>query len=154
MRFQTALAVSVLTVLLAAAPASAQDVDTQTRHEIEAAHMRWVDALNGGDLDAFATLYTPSTIGVDAFGRQLGVNPEVLQTLHKKGITLTMPIEGVQALKGGPVVIAYGTFSSKYADPNVSPGQGNWVQVFERDGDIWKVRIVASSRSALAAQAK
>jgi hypothetical protein len=97
-------------------------------------------------------MYTPSTIGVDAFGRQLGLNPEILQTLHKKGITLAMPVEGVQALDGGHAVIAYGPFTSRYADPNVPPGQGNWVQVFERDGDAWKLRIVASSRSTLAAQ--
>lgn len=154
MRFQTALAMSALTASFAATPALAQDIDKQTRQQIEAVHMRWVEALNGGDLDAFSALYTPSTIGVDAFGRQLGMNPEVLQILHKKGITLTMPVEGVQALKGGEAMIAYGTFTSKYADPGLPPGQGNWVQVFERDGDMWKLRLVASSRSALAAQTK
>lgn len=154
MHLRTVLAVPVLAASLAAGAAFAQEVDTQTRRQIEAVHAKWVDALNGGDLDAFSTLYTPSTIGVDAFGRQLGVNPEILQALHKKGITLTMPVEGVQALQGGQAVIAYGTFTSKYADPSVPLGQGNWVQLFERDGGVWKVRIVASSRSPSAAQTK
>jgi hypothetical protein len=36
----------------------------------------------------------------------------------------------------------------------VPPGQGNWVQVFEREGDGWKIVAHASSRSALAAQMK
>jgi hypothetical protein len=48
--------------------------------------------------------------------------------------------------------MSYGTFISKYADQSVPPGQGNWVQVFERDGDAWKIIAHASSRSALAAQ--
>jgi hypothetical protein len=67
---------------------------------------------------------------------------------------LSFPIDGVQALKGGQAAIAYGTFTSKYTDPNVPPGQGNWVQVFERDGDASKIRAYASSRAALAAQLK
>jgi hypothetical protein len=99
-------------------------------------------------------LYTPSTIGVDAFGRTMGMNRELLQALHKRGITLSMPVDGVQALKGGQAAIAFGTFTSKYVDPNVPPGQGNWVQVFERDGNDWKIRVAASSRSALAAAIK
>ena len=61
-----------------------------------------------------------------------------------------MPIDSVQVLKGGQAAIAYGTFTSKYADPNTPPGQGNWVQVFERDGQGWKIVAHASSRAALA----
>ena len=93
-------------------------------------------------------------IGVDAFGRTIGPNPELLQVLHKRGITLSEPADGVQMLKGGQVAIAYGTFTSKYQDANVPPGEGNWVQVFERDGDGWKICATASSRSALAAKIK
>lgn len=83
-----------------------------------------------------------------------GVKMEFVQGLHKKGIVLSMPIEVVRALKGGQAAMAYGTFTSKYADPSVPPGQGDWVQVFERDGDSWKIAAHASSRSALAAQMK
>jgi hypothetical protein len=84
----------------------------------------------------------------------VGVNAEFVQGVHKKGIVLSMPIDGVQALKGGQAAIAYGTFTSKFTDPNVPPGQGNWVQIFEREGDGWKIVAHASSRSALAAQMK
>ena len=100
---------------------------------------------NKGDVDAFSTTYTPATVQIDAFGRTVGVNAEFVQGVHKKGIVLSMPIDGVQALKGGQAAIAYGTFTSKFTDPNVPPGQGNWVQVLEREGDGWK--IVASHTS-------
>ena len=153
MRFSTAFMAPVFAVALVM-PAFAQEADRQTRQQIEAVHQRWVDAVNKGDADAASTLYTPSTVGVDAFGRTMGVNTELLQALHKRGITLSMPVDGVQALKGGQAAIAFGTFTSKYADPNVPPGQGNWVQVFERDGNEWKIRVSASSRSALAATIK
>jgi ketosteroid isomerase-like protein len=154
MRVSAVLAVPAILVGLATGPAFAQAVDPQLRQQIEAVHTKWVDALNAGDLAAFATLYTPATIGVDAFGRQQGVNPDLLQALHRKGISISMPVEGVQALTGGQAAIAYGAFTTRYADPNLPVGQGNWVQVFERDGDAWKIRVVASSRSALAAQLK
>jgi ketosteroid isomerase-like protein len=154
MRLFAAFMVPVLVASLMADQVLAQELDQQTRQQIEAAHMKWVDAINTGDLDAFSSLYTPITIGVDAFGKQIGVNVELLQALHKNGITLSMPVEGVQALNGGQAAIAYGPFTSKYADPSVPPGQGNWVQVFEREGDAWKIRLVASSRSALAVKAK
>ena len=154
MRHFAAFMVPVLVASLMGNQVLAQEFDQQTRQQIEAAHMKWVDAINTGDLDAFSSLYTPITIGVDAFGKQIGVNVELLQGLHKSGITLSMPVEGVQALNGGQAAIAYGPFTSKYADPSVPPGQGNWVQVFEREGDAWKIRLVASSRSALAVKAK
>jgi ketosteroid isomerase-like protein len=135
-------------------PAFAQETDQQIRQQIEAVHMKWLEALNKGDVDAFSTTYTPATVQIDAFGRTVGVNAAFVQGVHKKGIVLSMPIDEVQALKGGQAAIAYGTFTSKFTDPNVPPGQGNWVQVFEREGDGWKIVAHASSRSALAAQMK
>lgn len=153
MRFATGFAALVLLAgQVISAPA--EEADQQTRQQIEGVHMKWLEAMNKGDVDAVSTTYTPHTVQIDAFGRTSGVDPQFVQGLHKKGIVVSMPIEGVQALKGGQSAFAYGTFTSKYADPNVPPGQGNWVQVFERDGDTWKIVAHASSRAALAAQMK
>jgi ketosteroid isomerase-like protein len=150
------LAKFVVLVLAAgwAMPAVAQEADQQIRQQIEAAHAKWLEALNRGDVDAISMVYTPSTVQIDAFGRTMGMNAEFVQALHKKGITLSMPIDDVRALKGGQAAMAYGTFTSKFTDPNVPPGQGNWLQVYERDGEGWKIVAHASSRSALAAQMK
>src|SRR4029077_8624837 len=87
----------------------------QMRQQIEAVHMKWLEALNEGDVDAFSTTYTPATVQIDAFGRTVGVNAEFVQGVQKKGIVLSMPIDGVQALKGGQAAIAYGTFTSARA---------------------------------------
>jgi hypothetical protein len=72
--------------------------DQQTRQQIEATHMKWLEALNQGDIDAIST---PNTIQIDTFGRTVGVNSEFVQALHEKGIALSMPIDGVRALKAG-----------------------------------------------------
>jgi ketosteroid isomerase-like protein len=152
MRFSRKFLVPVMAAGLIM-PVLAEEADQRARQQIEAVHMRWLEALNKGDVEAFSTTYTSATVQIDAFGRTVGVNAEFVKALNKKGITLTMPIDRVEALKGGQATIAYGTFTSKYADPNVPPGQGNWVQVFERDGESWKIVAHASSRS-LAAQTK
>jgi hypothetical protein len=65
-----------------------------------------------------------------------------------------LSIEGIRVLRGGETGLAHGTYTSKYADPNMTPGEGNWVQTFERDGDGWNIAAHASSRSALASQMK
>jgi hypothetical protein len=152
-RFSATFIIAVLAANLVM-PAAAQDADQQMRQQIEAVHVKWLEALNQGDVDAFSMVYTPSTVQIDAFGRTMGVNSELVQSLRKKGITISMPIDSVRALKGGQAAIAYGTFTSKFADPSVPPGQGNWVQVYERDGDGWKIVAHASSRSTLASQMK
>ena len=84
-----------------------------------------VEALNKGDIDAFARTYTADTIQIDAFGRTTGINAEFIQALQKMGVVLS--IEGIRVLRGGETGLAHGTYTSKYADPNMTPGEGNWV---------------------------
>jgi hypothetical protein len=54
-----------------------------------------------------------------------GVVIEFVQAVRSKGVTLNMSVHGVQAFKGGQAAMAYGTFISRFADPNVPPRQGN-----------------------------
>ena len=153
MRFSTAVLAPVLSIGLIA-PALAQEVDQQTRKQIEAVHTKWIEAINNGDARTVLALSAPNVISIDAFGRTTPSRiAELVEMVHKKGVTLSFPIEGIEPIKDGTVV-AYGTFTSKYTDPNIPPGQGNWVQVFERDGDSWKIRVYAASRSTLASQAR
>jgi hypothetical protein len=121
MRFFIKFALPVLAASLVM-PAIAQEADPQTRQQIETVHAKWLEGLNKGDVDAVSAAYTPSTVQIDAFGRMIGVSAEFVQGLHRKGTTLSMPIEGVRALKGGRTAIAYGTFTSKHADLTVPPG--------------------------------
>jgi hypothetical protein len=58
-------------------PALAEEAAQEVRQQIEAVHMKWLEALNKGDVEAFATMFTPATVQIDAFGRTLGVSPAV-----------------------------------------------------------------------------
>jgi ketosteroid isomerase-like protein len=137
MRFSTAVLTPLLSIGLIAS-ALAQEVEQQTRQQIEAAHTKWIDAINSGDANTVLSLSAPNVISIDAFGRTMPSRiAELIEMVHKKGIMLSFPIEGIELIKDGTVV-AYGSFTSKYTDPNIPPGQGNWVQVFERDGDSWR----------------
>jgi hypothetical protein len=83
MRFSIGLVAPALAVGLVM-PAAAQEADQQMRQQIEAAHMKWVDALNKGDVDSFSALLTPSSITIDAFGMSKGVDVERLQATSKR----------------------------------------------------------------------
>ena len=50
-----------------------------------------------------------------------GINAEFIQALQKKGLVLN--IEGIRVLRGGETGLAHGTYTSKYADPNMTPGR-------------------------------
>jgi ketosteroid isomerase-like protein len=144
--------VPVLVIGLAT-PTLAQTADQQMRQQVEAVHMKWRDAVNKGDGEGLATVLAPNGFGIDAFGKLVGVEAasERIKSIHKKGLVLTTMIDDVQPLKGGQVAVASGSFTSKFTDPSIPPGQGNWVQVYEREGDGWKIRVVASSRVTLPA---
>ena len=87
--------------------------------------MKWLEALNKDDVDPVSTVYTPSTVQIDAFGRAMSVNPKSVQAVHKKGIILTTPIDGAQALRGtSSAGIACGTFTSKVCRSECAAGTG------------------------------
>jgi hypothetical protein len=55
MRFPTARAALALVACLVM-PAFAQEADQQMRQQVEAVHMKWLEALNKGDVDARAAI--------------------------------------------------------------------------------------------------
>jgi hypothetical protein len=68
MRFSRKFLVPVMTAGLIM-PVLAEEADQRARQQIEAVHMRWLEALNKGDVEAFSTTYTSVTVQIDAFGR-------------------------------------------------------------------------------------
>jgi hypothetical protein len=71
MRFSTKFVVLVVATCLTV-PALAEEAGQEVRQQIEAVHMKWLEALNKGDVETVATVYTPATVQIDAFGRTLG----------------------------------------------------------------------------------
>jgi ketosteroid isomerase-like protein len=127
--------------------------DQQIRQQVEAVHITWREAINKGDGQSAAGVFTPNGIAVDAYGKLGGVSQalsERVQAVHKRGLNLTTTIdEVVQPLSGGQVVLASGTFTATYTDINLPSGRGNWIQVYEREGEGWKIRASAIARVVL-----
>jgi hypothetical protein len=104
MRFSTAVLAPVLSIGLIA-PALAQELDQQTRQQIEAIHTKWIDAINSGDAKTVMALSAPNVISIDAFGRTMPSRiAELVEMVHKKGVMLSFPIEGIEPIKDGTVV--------------------------------------------------
>jgi hypothetical protein len=71
------------------------------------------------------------------------------QMVRKMGINLTMKVEEVQSAFAGQGAIANGGYSATYIDNPATPQvQGNFFQVFEREGDAWKMRALTFTRLA------
>jgi ketosteroid isomerase-like protein len=143
------IVVPVLAIGLAL-PAVAQTADQQIRQQVESVHKKWVEAVNKGDAQSFAAVIAPNAISIDAFGKGKGPpSEEFIQGIRKRGISLSTTIDEVQSLQGGQAAIASGSFMSNYTDATIPPGKGNWLQIYEREGDGWKIRAYAASRVTL-----
>ena len=67
--------------LALAVPALAQQTDAQTRSQVEAVVMKWVDSLNKGDVQARAALQTADAFDITPFGKYTG--PQIAELMER-----------------------------------------------------------------------
>lgn len=138
-----------------AIPAAAQQKDMaaspEMRQQAEAIAMKWMDAVNNGDAQGWASQFSATPVDITPYGvttsaAQIG---EVIQKVHKLGLHLSVNVEDVQPLFGGQGLMSRGTYSAKYtANPATSEVKGNWLQVLEREDGAWKIRATSVTRLA------
>jgi ketosteroid isomerase-like protein len=136
-----------------AAPALAQQTDAQTRSQVEAVVMKWVDSLNRGDVQARAALQTADAFDITPFGKHTGPQiAELMERVHKLGLTLTVRVDDVQLLPGGQWAIVTGpytgSFTSNPAVPAASKVEGYQLWVLGHTGGDWRVRASSAARLA------
>jgi uncharacterized protein (TIGR02246 family) len=123
-------------------------VEQKLRQEIEAVFTRWLDALNRGDGKAAAEFFAADAPAINPGGVVRGDSQDYVNRIEqqrRRSSKTTATIEQVQAL-GSDAAYATGPYTNTFGpNNNPSQSQGNWLQVFERRGDSWK--IVASSFS-------
>jgi len=131
-------------------PAFAQQTDAQTRSQIEAVVMKWVDALNKGDGQAEAALETSDAFAINPFGKITGSQiAENAAKVHKLGLTLTVRVDDIQLLPGGQWAIVTGPYTGSFTNnPAVSKVEGYQLWVLGYTGGEWKVRASSASRLA------
>ena len=112
-------------------------VDPETRQDIEAVSMQFVDAYNEHDAAAIAALYTQDAVGVEDWtGGRLPVGRKAVETLFKQEF----------ARSSSPVVrklvqmYAFDDRITTISEWSVGPDHGHSVRIYVRDADTWKIR--------------
>ena len=133
-----------------AAPAFGQaasaSVEQKLRQEIEGVFTSWLDALNKADGKAAAAFFAPGAFAINPAGAVLADSQDYVNRVEQqrqRNAKTTATIEQVQPI-GSDAAYATGPYTATSGpNNNRSQAQGNWLQVYERRGDAWK--IVASS---------
>lgn len=146
------------TVVLAAGfavPVVAQPRELATpqamRQQAEAITAKYAEAVNQGDAKASAALFSTHGMSITPYGVSTTQEKraETGAMVKKMGINLTMKVDNVQAAFGRQGAIVNGGYSVTYTtNPATQQAQGNFLQLLEREGDAWKIRVLTFTRLA------
>jgi hypothetical protein len=137
---------SVLVVLAIgfAVPALAQEntVDPEVRQQIEAVHMKFVEAQNKGDAAAIAALFTQDAIqvwyGLSEGG--LASGQQAIEKRYRATFAAPTPLDSkiIQMFPVGSDICAI----MEYKIPT---WKGHVITLFGREADDWKIRMAYSN---------
>jgi uncharacterized protein (TIGR02246 family) len=126
-------------------PALAQEqnsVDPEVRQQIEAVHMKFVEAQNKGDAAAIAALFTHDAVqvwyGLSEGG--LASGQQAIEERYKTTFAAPTPLESkiIQIFPIGNDICAITEYK-------VPMWKGHAVTIFGRDADTWKIRMAYSN---------
>jgi uncharacterized protein (TIGR02246 family) len=117
-------------------------VDPEVRQQIEAVHMKFVDAQNKGDAAAIAALFTQDAVqlwyGLSAGG--LASGQEAIEKRYKATFAAPNPIDS-KILQIYPI----GNDICVIAEYKVPMWKGHAVTIYGRDAETWKIRMAYSN---------
>jgi uncharacterized protein (TIGR02246 family) len=126
-------------------PALAQEqntVDPEVRQQIEAVHMKFVEAQNKGDAAAIAALFTQDAIqvwyGLSEGG--LASGQQAIEKRYRETFAAPSPLDSkiVQIYPIGNDICAITEYK-------IMTWKGHAVTIFGRDADTWKIRMAYSN---------
>ena len=125
-----------------ALPTLAQEqntVDPEVRQQIEAVHMKFVEAQNKGDAAAIAALFTQDAVQV-WYGLSEGGLASGQQAIEKRYATelASSPGEFVDKLAR---VCPAGKEVCAISEGSWGPWKGYYVRIYVWDADSWKIRV-------------
>jgi uncharacterized protein (TIGR02246 family) len=128
-----------------AVPALAQEqntVDPEVRQQIEAVHMKFVEAQNKGDAAAIADLFTPDAVQI-WYGLSQGGLASGQQAIKERyGATFAAP-----STLDSKIVQMYpvGSDICVITEYKVPTWKGHAVTIYGREADTWKIRMAYSN---------
>ena len=145
------LITSIAFIALAfAAPVHAQQVDQQTRQQVESIVVQFVDALNKGDDQAIAAQFSPNLIAIGPRSKATTIAQlqGVVKAVHERGLAITATVDEIEPLFAGQGIVATAPYKGiAFNRPVRSQIEGNFLLVLERVGDNWKIRAVVATRT-------
>ncbi|MBV9275063.1 MAG: DUF4440 domain-containing protein [Verrucomicrobia bacterium] len=115
-------------------------VDPETRQEIEAVEMQYVEAYNKHDAATIAALYTQDAVRMEDWsGGELRVGREAIEKGFAVEFTASVPRvvpapKGVQRYAIEDRIVSISEYSQ-------GPFHGHSLKIFVRDADTWKIRM-------------
>jgi len=151
------LALTLCLIGTIAAPAFAQQAGTASEQklwaEIEAVFTDWLAAFNKGDGRAAAAFFVPGAPAINVGGVVAGDSQDYVNRIelqHQRKTKTVATVERVQAT-GSDAAYATGSYTSTFGPGNQPPLHGNWLQVYERRGDAWKISASSFAQARPAA---
>jgi ketosteroid isomerase-like protein len=121
--------------------ATGSPIEQKLRLEIEGVFTSWLDTLNRGDGKAAAAFFAPGAPALNPAGVFAGNSQDYVNRIegqHQRNAKTTATVERVQAI-GGDAAYATGSYTNTFGPNNQFQTQGNWLQLFERRDDAWKI---------------
>jgi ketosteroid isomerase-like protein len=128
-----------------AAPAFAQQ---GLRQAIDAVFSDWLDAVNRGDGNAATALFLPSapTINPNGIARVTGQEyANRIELQHRQNARTTARIDEVHAI-GSDGAYAFGPWTTTFGANGESEAHGMWLQLYQRQGLVWKIGASSFTR--------
>jgi uncharacterized protein (TIGR02246 family) len=136
-----------------AVPAIAQQKDTadpQLREALAAYNKKEDEAFNNGDAAGFAALYTEDAVLVNDTGPIYGREAiekhyaDLFKQIHFSNHIITADQYSPHIIgTAGNEAWTSGEWTTTLKGQNFGPvdAKGNWVEIFHREGDDWKIRL-------------
>ena len=145
----TSLVASIALVAVAlSTPVNAQQ-NQQDVKQLQAAADKWVEAYEKRDAKAVGNRYTDDAIIIPAYTSMVQGGKSNIEKFWEgdlKGGATNLKIVVTNGRISGDEAWATGTWKASLPPAQDKPGQqreahGNWVNVFEKVGDDWKIKI-------------
>jgi uncharacterized protein (TIGR02246 family) len=141
--------ISAILVIGLAPPTFAQQVDPDTRQQVERLAATYAENFNKQDAAGIASLYARDGVLVSRAAKAVKTGAQEIeqtyQSVFKSGINHTdMTVDQVSPL-GTDAVIAIGEYhGSGHGQNGPIEVDGHWTEVDVREGGIWKIRLLTA----------
>jgi uncharacterized protein (TIGR02246 family) len=150
---RSVLIISAIAAMALAASASAQQVDQNTRQQLEKIAATFDEGYSKQDAARIAGLFAKDGVVVAAFGKPVYTGPQEIEQIYqdafKAGFNHTVAAVPELTPLGTDMLIGIGEYHiSGQGEKGPLKSDGHYSAVYVRDGGAWKIRLLTAVRDA------